>query len=769
MNRFHILLSILALALGALAAPAGARTISGRVLAVSDSIPAGGADCKLTADGKTIATAKADLEGHFAIETPSRSALVLEVSKEDCSPTQILIEAGARSVNIGDVYLNDAVMLQEFTVEGAVSTDSKGRTIVFPASADVRASATSLSLFQKLPLPGLEANPINRTLSVDGGAPMILINGVPSTLDDVNALLPKDILKVEYSRLTPVRYADRGKSGLISITLKKRSDGGQVYLWGRSAVNTTFVDANLRAAYHQGPSQFTLYYTPSWRNYQDVYDIVEQSYIAPDFRVDLKETDRNPFNYSTHNMRLKYDYSPDTRTLFSATFSATPSTNSRRALGHSFDSELGEYDFDKYSHSRDFSPSLDFFFRRDFNEKNSLELQVVGSLSSVDYRLDNAYIYPDREQEVYKMNVDSRRRSLISEASYTHQFSDRTTLSTGYQNSISHSTNTYLDSDYRPVLTENNNYLYARVGQQVGKVYLSAGTGVKLFWTHNGDVRRHFVRNMTQAQVSWNPNSHWSLSGAFNYSSGIPSLSALTDYIQQISPYLLSNGNPNLKATQNFAYRLFLTYRTGKFQLNYSTSVNDRRNAMVNDVTYYGNHLFLRQTVNARLARSYQNYLSMRISGLKGFGASADFSVTYYQSRGDTWNHHLTSVFASIMLWWNKGPITLSYWRKILPGKYLNGHTVGKDENGDALSVDFQPNKHWTITAQWMYMFDRKGTKYPSWNMSEVNPSVSDRYIRDNGNMIVLSVQYNADFGSIFRTARRSLNNADSGSSILTR
>jgi hypothetical protein len=66
-----------------------------------------------------------------------------------------------------------------------------------------------------------------------------------------------------------------------------------------------------------------------------------------------------------------------------------------------------------------------------------------------------------------------------------------------------------------------------------------------------------------------------------------------------------------------------------------------------------------------------------------------------------------------------------------------------------------------------MYMFDSKGTRYPSWNYSAVNPSARDRFIRNNGNMIVLSLTYNADFGSIFRSGRRSLNNSDRGSSLL--
>lgn len=66
-----------------------------------------------------------------------------------------------------------------------------------------------------------------------------------------------------------------------------------------------------------------------------------------------------------------------------------------------------------------------------------------------------------------------------------------------------------------------------------------------------------------------------------------------------------------------------------------------------------------------------------------------------------------------------------------------------------------------------MYMFDKKGTKYPAWSYSNVNPYYRERYIKNNGNMFVLSISYSADFGSIFRSSRRSLNNSDNSSSLL--
>lgn len=743
-----------------------ARTIQGVVLSSNDSTAVAGATCRLISEGKLITGAAADAVGAFVLETDLKTSLNLEVSMTGYSLTDVIIDAGSKNVNIGTIYLDQGVTLDEVTVTGNQVVHSKGRTIVYPSSSDVRASSTSVSLFQKLPLPGLQANPINRTLSVDGGSPVILINGVPSTMDDVNALQPKDIEKIEYSRFIPARYADSGKSGYVSIILKKRNDGGQFYAWGRSAVNTAFVDGNVRASYHQGPSQFTLMYNPSWRNYQRVYDDVTESLIGDDFKINLEEHDRNPFNYQYHAIRLKYDFSPSAKTLFSATFSVTPNTNKSRTIAHTIDSEQGEYDNNSVSTNKALTPSLDLFLHQDFNDKNSLEVQVVGTLSSSDYRRDNNYIFADGTDASYIMNVDSRRRSLISEVSYIHNFSDKTSLSAGYQNTVSHSKNTYLSSDYKPILTENNNYAYVRLGQSVGKFYFSLSTGAKLFWIKNDLNKRNFIRNISSAQISWNISSKWNLQATFRYTPVIPSLSALTDYPQQTTPYLISNGNPDLKVAENFMYSIAADYTYKKFQASFRSNYFDIRNSVISDVQYLGDAKFMSQSINAKYQRQFQNDLWLSIRDIYGFGARLYVSLMNFWTAGTDWNHKLTSFSGGISVWWNKGPFTVSYWREI-PGTYLSGHYKWKGENGDSLSFEWRPDKHWTVGASWMYMFDKKGTRYPSWDLSPVNPATRDRYIKNNGNMVVLSVSYTTDFGSIFRSARRNLNNSDNGSSLL--
>ncbi len=759
------LLSALALlSLGA--GTAGARQISGRVLSDADSLPLPGAVCELRDRDKVLARAATDSAGLFALESDFRYAASVLITMHGYAGAEVVIPDGNKPIDTGAVYLGDSSLLPEVLVTASAMTDSRGYTIVYPSGEDVKASSTSLSLFQKLPLPGLAANPFARSISVEGGTPMILIDGVPSSMDDLNSLNPKDILKVEYSRLTPPRYAASGKKGFISITRKQRTDGGSVYLWGRSTFNIGFMDYNLRASYHQGPSEFTVSYNPSWRNYTDAYDNATEAYVAPDYRVDIERHDRDPFHYFHNPIMLRYNFRPTQRTVFSATFSATPFTSVNRFTGHGLDSEQGAYKYGAERSSKTFSPSLDLFLRHDFNPSNSLEVELTGTLASDDYRRRYTYDYDYKAPEEYVMDVDNRRRSLITEMSYVHSFSEKTSLTAGYRNSISHSRNTYLSDGYRPTLDDNDNYAYVRLGQQAGPVYLEGSTGLKYYWSKNGDIRRHYLTNNSRVSANWRISPAWSVQAYFNYSTGTPSLSGITDHIQQVNPYLFSNGNPDLKTSQTLNWQLGASYNGGKVNASFNTSVFDMIDPTISDVTYMGDGKFLQQTVNYASNKSWHNQLYMRFGTWGGFGANLVLNLDYYHTRGAGWRHDLTFLSGSVALWWNKDKFTVQYWRS-LPAKRLSGQTVTRDENGDQLSVEFSPDKHWTIGAAWFYMFDPKGTRYPNWNYSPTNPGYTERHIRDNGNMVTLSVQYRTDFGSIFRTGRRTLNNRDQGSSLL--
>lgn len=744
---------------------AQARQISGLVLSENDSTAIVGAVCELKSDAATAIKAAGDVNGAFTINTSDRKAATLSVSAVGYGQAEIVIRDGGHDIKDLKIYLPDIKTLEAVTVTAAAATMRNGRTIVYPSAQEASASASSVELFQKLPLPGLTADPINRLLSVDGGSPMILIDGVPSAMSDINALKAKDIERVEYSRITPARYADKGYKGLLQITLKHRNDGGSIELWARSATATAFVDDYVNATYHQGPSQFKLYFYNSWRNYQRVYDNTTQSYVGDDFRVDLESHDRNPFNYVINQLQLGYTYRPDSKTLFSAKLSGGINPSGRRYIADTKDSYAGDYESTSKSASKYTTPSLDLFFKKDFDDANSLEVQAVGTLRFEDYNRTNTYYIDPANPQVYDVEIDNTRRSLITEIAYRHRFGNASELGAGFQNTLSHSRNKYIGTDYRPILTENNNYGYVNYGFTIDKFNFWLASGVKIFRMENGENKRDFVRNLSNVNINWDISNEWSLQANFNYSPSIPGLSALTDYKQQTTPYLIDNGNPNLKVAEYFNYRLMASFSHKKFFASLTAYYSNANNPRTDEYFYLGDKKFLSQTVNYTTNEGAGASLQMKLSGIAGFGGNVRLDVDWTHTQGTTWNKNLTTFYAYGSFWWSRGPWTITYWRKI-PCKNLHGPYIGKEENGDGLSVTFRPDKHWMIQAGWWYMFAR-GTEYPQWNISTTAPAYTDRYIKDNANMVVVTASYTADFGSIFRSGRRSLNNADNSSSIL--
>lgn len=408
----------------------------------------------------------------------------------------------------------------------------------------------------------------------------------------------------------------------------------------------------------------------------------------------------------------------------------------------------------------------DLYFRRDFNEKNALEAEMVGTLSNNRYDRENIYDFFSGRTERYPIDIHSDRQSLITEVTYSHNFSNYSEFSAGASNTLSHNQNKYLTTDYRPTLTENNNYIYASYAHLINKVYLLGRTGIQLNWLRNDAEHRHYIRNISSLQMQWTPAQIFSLTASANYSSGIPGLTAITDYAQQVTPYLISNGNPDLKSSHSIYAMIRPRVRYKKFTIMAGVGYSAVFNGVFNDVSYLGDGMFLSRAVNSRRADTWNAQIQLQVSDLKGFGCNLTVGYNHYSTDGASWRCSLSSWEGNIYVWYNIKKFTFSYYYTF-PGKSLWGQSVSKGENGDALQIAFRPDKHWSIEASWMYMFDRHGTKYPSWNLSEVNPSYSNRNIHNNGNMVCLSVNYVADFGSIFRTRNRSLNNSDKGSAIL--
>lgn len=655
--------------------------------------------------------------------------------------------------------------LDELVVSANPVINSGLSTIVYPSKNEVNSSSNSISLLGKMPFNGLVIDPVSRKILVEGVEPIILIDNQKTSIEELLAIAPSDISKIEFSSFTPAKYADTNAKGVLSIYLKRKVDGFAMNAMVESAVATGYLNAAINMTYNNRASRFSIFYTPSWTNFRKIDYFSNQKFLSDELNIYITENGNSPMRDLSNPVKLKYDFAPNASTFFSAAVMLNPVSSTIGISGMAEDSYVGNNQFDKRVTSSDVRPSLDLYFRKNLTSRDVIEWEEVATYAKSRYKNNFDYRYEDGS-DFYNNEVKSNRYSLISELSYSHAFNYGAVLSAGYQNTVSKNRNTYIGENYTPSMTENNNYLYLRYEQQWDKVTLSAATGIKAFWEKNDRVSRRFISNISSLQVQWAINNSWSMGASFRYTPEIPSLNAITDFPQQVSPYLWTNGNPNIKTSPALRYSINANYNYRKLNVSFNTIYYNISPYFVQDVSYMGDNKFLMQVVNCKRTRRWFNTIGLSLSDIYGFGANASVSVDYYDSKGDDWAYDVLGVPIDLNIWWNHGPFTISYFRNI-PAKWLNGNVVYKDRNSDGLKFSYRPNSHWMFDVAWYYMFEKKGVKIRQESMSLVNPGITNRNIQNMGNMVTLTVGYNINIGKNYNSENRNLENKDSNSAIL--
>lgn len=675
--------------------------------------------------------------------------------------------------NIGTVRVHtNAKLLREVKVEQRQVEYNGDKIIAYPTATQLKHSYDFFSLLNQQPFPGLFVDELNQSISVYNGSPIIIIDGVKKSVRDLRAILPKNIKKMEYSMSVPMKYANSGASGVIYIYLKDpKAAGGTFYTNVLSGVTACFVNANTGVTYNQGKSQFSLDYSLNLRDYNERIIDTEESYIADDFRVDLKEAgSSSPFDYNMHDINVGYNYRHDKTMYFSATFKNDFYTRHAEESGYVEDSYAGNYNRVTSNRTYVYNPSLDLYIQKEWAGGHTFEAQVVGSVSDQGYERTYNDVFDTGKESSYPSKVNTDHKSLISEISYVKTFSPNTSVSVGFQNKLSKSENDYVINDYITTLERNDNYAYLNLTQKVGRMNLNIGTGLKYIKMQSERNRREFARNISSLSFAGSPIKNLYIAYTASYNPMLPSLAGLTTLEQTSDGYISITGNPDLKVGHYISNRLALstgiTKRVGVIFIN---TLNYAINPLYDMLTYKGDGKFLKRTMNYDNSLNYEARLVFTLNEVldKHLTARVETFYNRYQTKGTDWKHSLNSMGVNLSMtgYFGKWITQIGY---RLPFKTLSGEIVSKTEPNSSITVGYR-HRNWLFRVSGMLLFHSYGTRYPVWNLSSNNPGYIDCYIKDNANMITLSVRYNVAFGKLFgKTKKRTLHNRDSGAAVMT-
>ena len=688
----------------------------------------------------------------------------------------------AAAAQTDSLAVDTTLTLGEVTVNGMRTIQKVDRTLFLPTKKMARSSANGYDLLKLMMLPGIKVDPVQQTVSsLRGGGVQVRINDVKAGTQDILALQPDEVVRVEYIDNPGVRYSDTSLDAVINYVVKRRYSG---YVGGAQtmqAFTTGFNNSYAYFKFNHKKSEFSFNYSFNYRDYDKRRYDETADYYFPDGTTRHREYRgyNSPFMYNTHNFQLGYNLAESDKYTFNARFNLNINNNPNRGT-NLLVVETAQPDL--YQHNKasssSYSPALDLYFSASLPHKQSIAANVVGTYIHTDYDyLMRQYLFdlsPSQSMQAVPVNDYSystlgKKYSLIAEAIYSKGFK-KATLSAGGEFSISRTDNDYTGAvNTDALLNSNNLYLFTQLQGKLAWLNYTVGVGANRASIHQGDIgfEKWTFRPRLSFQTSAIKNVSLSLTGQMYQ--GTPSLSQLSDVRQQSSDLMAGDGNVNLKP-----YTGYQAYFTGTWNvpllslwvnagITYAPDViMTTYNAVQQD---NGEYMIVSRPENQRAY--YDKWVRGNLT-LHAIKDVLDISLygcyDRYDSRGNTYRHTYNA-----WQWGAEASLMLGNWTVMADFYNTPKSYYGESMSGGENSSDVRVNYKWKdlqVGLGAILVGYPHGYEYPGHTDSRYYKSHYKTWIEDNGNMVYITLSYNFSHGRKYQTEQRRLNNADYDSGI---
>lgn len=726
-----------------------------------------GATVKLTSStGLKLQTAT-DQDGKFllTIEEDTTTSY-LSISYLGYNDYQIHLEGIQKGTDLGKIQLTPSTKeMKEVEVIGKREIDKIDRKIILPSKLQLKASTNALALLQNMQLTGIRVNTINNTVTtLSGKAVQLRINGVECKIDEVKAIRPQDIIKVEYHDMPGSRYADA--PAVIDFIVRYKNDGGNINGDFTNGITMFgFGNYQLSANYHKGKSELKANGYWNRRDFPWTRENYEE-YHYPTGTIKNKEIGE-PTKVRFDNMKVSlwYNYTSK-KSSFSAIFrdsyDHSPNSGSDRISTLYRNTDI--YHITDQTHNNVNSPSLDLYFQSDLGHNQHLYLDVIGtyigSKSNRNYTL-TAIGQPD--QTIISL-TEGNKYSLIGEGIYEKTFS-KSALTFGLKHTQSYTRNIY-DGNIGSTVKMNTaqTYAYSEWRSKLGKLSYTLGIGAMRIFNQQGDNHLSKLILRPKIALAYQPTNNITIKYQGYVSGYAPSLSEISDVMQDIDTYQIRKGNPDLKAVTFVSNNLMINWGTQWFDVSWNGTYSCDYHPMMEETSWNGSK-FVRTTANQKRFHRFNTQLGLR---LHPFGEWFSLQITpffnRYISNGNTYTHTHSNwgvtgdVIAMYKSWIFSAEMNTSYHN-------LWGETLGRGESFHAITIGYKRDR-WALQLTMMNPFTKQ-YKSCDENFSHLAPYQAYAYSKDLCRVLTLNFSFNLDYGKQKSSATKRITNSDKESGVM--
>ena len=648
--------------------------------------------------------------------------------------------------------------LNEIVVQAPKVVRKADKDLYYPSQSAVANSRNGMQLLTNLMIPSLTVTEALGTVKAAGQPVQIRINGREASVDQVKALLPATVKRVEWIDNPGLRY--NGASYVLNFIVTNPSLGGSLQVEGRQALNTAWGDYFVDGKFNNGRSQFEIGSMFKLTNKVKSHRDYEETFTYPDGHS-LTRTE-SPIGGHVDNSfgRLWGSYSyikPDTTTFYieasaDPTFSDDYLSDGRLSLSDGTGDILLR---DSYG-SHGTTPKISAYFEHNLAKRQMVVVDFKSSFyfgrSYSDY-IEHLPETSDCMTDIHTM-IRDRNQAYAVEANYIKNWrNSRLTAGASYAANRNRSVYENLGGEIFHQ-RQDKVYFFAEYFQRINKLTFTAGLGAQYtdFLFEETNRGNHSWNLRPQATVSYALNQSHRFRLSFQSWQSAPSLAESNVAPQQIDGFQWRIGNPDLKTSTSYMltlrYNFSLPRVEGTFGVRAFTSPN-----AITPYIYWSHDRLITSYENSNGLQNLTFFLSPQVEIIPDWlMASAHIQYRVERMRGSDYrlyNHN----------WSGNVNVMLAHWRFELVGQYVRaqhdlwGEKISWGENLSIIQLAYNW-KNWQFGAGVIMPFGKydQGSKMLSrWNRNE-------QHLRLDMRMPYLSVSYNLQWGRQKRGAHRLIN-----------
>lgn len=659
--------------------------------------------------------------------------------------------------------VDKTVTLDEVTVKSAKVVNKPDGMIVYPTDAQKQASNNGYSILEKLTLANIRIDNINHTITAidNRGSVQLRVNGIVVGKQEMLALNPKDIAKIDFIDNPGVRYGE-DIAYVVNIVTKRNDTGYTLGTDVTSLLTTWQGDGMVYGKWNSGKSEFSASYDfiGNKSNGSEVKETADYTLNDGSIRTIERNDVETLRKGLTHNVKLTYNYADSTAYVFQV------------LLSDNIGNEPGNYSIKDVidggvhqtatyrNSSRSNSPVLDLYLFRQLTPRQSITANAVGT-----YINTNTSDYFD-EGIPYKYDVKGRTASALTEVIYENKLKPFD-FSAGLNYRYKYTKNDYLGDAYALTEMNNNNlYGFGEIKGMLKNFRYALGLGVSYIHYNQNEHNYDFWTFRPKASLAYNFKNGMQLSYTLDMGDRASRIAMINDATIMTNSMEYIVGNPSLKPSRDMDHSLRLSYNNQRWSTfidgfyRYCYKPNMAHYERTADDKFIYTQINQKEIDLLHIA-AYASYWILQ----EKLQASVYGGMQRCFNYGNDYSHFYTS-------WFCMGSITAYLGKFTLQGyidngnRFLEGESKGYNGAYSVLKAAYSW-RDWQFSLSWANPFK---SNYKSYEKELLNRNLYKHtigYSKDSGNLVTLNVSWRLSRGSKHKSAEKKINLRDTDNGII--